>query len=95
MRPRVFFAATVIGVLTGVDDFLYACGVSRLPVSTTSIIIASPKELYTLVTNSEVHAVFRRRLMLPMVEMTYNKAKHAITNTPVTNSAKMVICEQF
>ncbi|KAL4555594.1 hypothetical protein LXL04_038218 [Taraxacum kok-saghyz] len=28
--------------------------------------------------------------MLPMVEMTYNKAKHAITYTPVTNSAKMV-----
>ncbi|KAL4567796.1 hypothetical protein LXL04_023391 [Taraxacum kok-saghyz] len=54
MRPRVFFAAAVIGVLTGVDDFLYACEVSRLPVSTTSVIIASLKGLYTPVTNSGV-----------------------------------------
>nr|XP_043607862.1 purine permease 3-like [Erigeron canadensis] len=41
MRPRVFFGAAVTGVLTGVDDYLYACGVARLPVSTTSLIIAS------------------------------------------------------
>ncbi|GJY31613.1 bet1-like protein [Tanacetum coccineum] len=29
------------GVLTGLDDYLYACGVARLPISTTSLIIAS------------------------------------------------------
>ncbi|GKD29837.1 purine permease 1-like protein [Tanacetum coccineum] len=41
MKPRVFFTAAVIGVLTGLDDYLYACGVARLPISTTSLIIAS------------------------------------------------------
>ncbi|GJV34576.1 purine permease 1-like protein [Tanacetum coccineum] len=41
MKPRVFFAAVVIGVLTGLDDYLYACGVIRLPISTTLLIIAS------------------------------------------------------
>ncbi|KAI3504971.1 hypothetical protein L1887_26799 [Cichorium endivia] len=130
MRPRVFFAAAVIGVLTGLDDFLYACGVSRLPVSTTSLIIASQlgftaffafllvKQKFTpysinavmlltmgaavlaLHTSSDlpngesrseylkgffltVAAAALYGLVLPMVEMTYNKANQAITYTLV------------
>ncbi|KAF3976503.1 hypothetical protein CMV_000327 [Castanea mollissima] len=34
-------ASAVIGVLTGLDDYLYAYGVKRLPVSTSSLIIAT------------------------------------------------------
>ncbi|XVE60553.1 hypothetical protein DITRI_Ditri05aG0138100 [Diplodiscus trichospermus] len=41
MKPRLFIAAAVIGILSGFDDYLYAYGMARLPVSTSSLIIAS------------------------------------------------------
>ncbi|XP_023545816.1 purine permease 3-like [Cucurbita pepo subsp. pepo] len=41
IKPRLFFASAVIGLLTGLDNYLYAYGVARLPVSTSSLIIAS------------------------------------------------------
>lgn len=41
MKPPLFFASAVIGVLTGLDDYLYAYGASRLPVSTSALIIAT------------------------------------------------------
>ncbi|XP_057772991.1 purine permease 3-like [Salvia miltiorrhiza] len=41
IKPRVFAAAAAIGVLTGLDDYLYAYGVSKLPVSTTSLLVAT------------------------------------------------------
>ncbi|KAM3682412.1 hypothetical protein ACJW31_12G071900 [Castanea mollissima] len=40
-RPTLLIASAVIGVLTGLDDYLYAYGVKRLPVSTSSLIIAT------------------------------------------------------
>ena len=40
MKPRLFLASAVIGILTGFDDYLYAYGVARLPVSTSALIIA-------------------------------------------------------
>ncbi|KAI3718026.1 hypothetical protein L1987_70010 [Smallanthus sonchifolius] len=138
MRPRVFFAAAIIGVLTGLDDYLYACGVARLPVSTTSLIIASQlsftaffafllvKQKFTPYTinavvlltigaavlafhtdgdrpNGESKAEYFKGFfltvtaaalygfVLPMVELTYNKAKQAITYTLVLE-IQMVLC---
>ncbi|KAL8458211.1 hypothetical protein ACS0TY_035918 [Phlomoides rotata] len=41
MKPRLFMAAAVIGVLTGLDDYLYAYGVAKLPVSTSSLLTAT------------------------------------------------------
>ncbi|KAG2698855.1 hypothetical protein I3760_07G167400 [Carya illinoinensis] len=41
MKPPLFLAAAFIGIVTGLDDYLYAYGVARLPVSTSSLIIAS------------------------------------------------------
>lgn len=41
MTPPVFFASAIIGILTGLDNYLYAYGVGRLPVSTSSLVIAS------------------------------------------------------
>lgn len=41
MKPRVFLAAAVIGTLTGFDDYLYAYGIAKLPVSTSSLLIAT------------------------------------------------------
>ncbi|KAL3592279.1 hypothetical protein D5086_010919 [Populus alba] len=53
MKPPLFIAAAIIGVITGLDDYLYAYGVARLPVSTSSLIIATQKSRqemnYTLV----------------------------------------------
>ncbi|WCJ18801.1 purine permease 1 [Euphorbia peplus] len=41
ITPRIFFASAFLGLLTGLDDFLYAYGVARLPISTSALIIAS------------------------------------------------------
>ncbi|XP_050378547.1 purine permease 3-like [Argentina anserina] len=41
MKLPLFFASAVIGVITGLDDYLYAYGVARLPVSTSALIIAA------------------------------------------------------
>ncbi|KAG1366568.1 purine permease 1-like [Cocos nucifera] len=41
MTPPLFLACTVLGLLVGLDDFLYAYGLSYLPVSTTSILIST------------------------------------------------------
>ncbi|XP_062164610.1 purine permease 1-like [Alnus glutinosa] len=41
MKPPLFIASAGIGIITGFDDYLYAYGVARLPVSTSSLIIAS------------------------------------------------------
>ncbi|WOG91569.1 hypothetical protein DCAR_0310818 [Daucus carota subsp. sativus] len=41
MKPRLFFASAVIGILTGLDDYLFAYGIAKLPVSTAAIVIAS------------------------------------------------------
>ncbi|GLJ10935.1 hypothetical protein SUGI_0138360 [Cryptomeria japonica] len=41
VTPKLCLASIVLGVLTGLDDFLYAWGVSYLPLSTLSLLIAS------------------------------------------------------
>ncbi|KAE8704435.1 Purine permease 1 [Hibiscus syriacus] len=41
MEPYLFLASAVIGILTGFDDYLYAYGLARVPVSTSSLVIAS------------------------------------------------------
>ncbi|XP_008812219.2 purine permease 3-like [Phoenix dactylifera] len=41
MTPPLFLACTVLGLLVGLDDFLYAYGMSCLPVSTASILVST------------------------------------------------------
>ncbi|KAI4347748.1 hypothetical protein L6164_008531 [Bauhinia variegata] len=41
MKPRLFVAAAGIGMITGVDNYLYAYGLAQLPVSTSSLIIST------------------------------------------------------
>lgn len=41
MKPILFVGAAFVGVVTGVDNYFYAYGGARLPVSTSSLIIAS------------------------------------------------------
>ncbi|KAG0499581.1 hypothetical protein HPP92_004272 [Vanilla planifolia] len=41
LTPRLFLASGAIGLLTGLDDFLYAYGLDFLPVSTSAVLIAT------------------------------------------------------
>uniref|UniRef100_A0A251TAV5 Probable purine permease n=2 Tax=Helianthus annuus TaxID=4232 RepID=A0A251TAV5_HELAN len=41
LKPPVFFSCVTLGVLTGLDDYLAAYGVSRLPVSTSALIMST------------------------------------------------------
>ncbi|XP_058223960.1 purine permease 3-like [Rhododendron vialii] len=41
MGGRLFIGSSVTGVLSGVDNYLYAYGVARLPISTSSLVAAS------------------------------------------------------
>lgn len=41
MKLPLFTASAGIGILTGLDDYLYASGVARLPVSTSALILAA------------------------------------------------------
>ncbi|XP_052190415.1 purine permease 3-like [Diospyros lotus] len=138
IKPPIFWAAAVIGVLTGFDDYLYAYGLAKLPVSTSSLIIASQlgftalfafllvKQKFTSYTvnaivlltigagvlalhtsgdrpkgesNKDYSMGFTMTLaasalyglILPMVELTYKKAKQAVTYTLVLE-IQVVMC---
>ncbi|MCD9558637.1 hypothetical protein HAX54_016088 [Datura stramonium] len=41
VTPRIFIGSFIIGVVTGLDAFLYSWGASKLPVSTSSLLIAA------------------------------------------------------
>ncbi|XP_010060063.2 purine permease 3 [Eucalyptus grandis] len=138
MDPFLFAAAAVIGVLTGLDDYLYAYGVARLPVSTSALLIATQlaftagfafllvRQLFTsysvnsvfLLTmgagvlamhtssdrpagesKGEYYAGFFMTLgaaalygfVLPLVELTYKKAKQTVTYSLVLEF-QLVMC---
>nr|XP_043636031.1 purine permease 1-like [Erigeron canadensis] len=138
MRPRLFFAVAFIGLITGLDDYLYAYGVARLPISTSALIIAAQlgftavfayllvKQKFTpysinavvlltvgagvlaLHTSSDrpkgeskkeyllgfvmtVGAALLYGFILPLIELTYNKAKQEVTYTLVLE-IQMVMC---
>ncbi|XP_059630281.1 purine permease 3-like [Cornus florida] len=138
MKPRLFIASAVIGILTGADDYLYAYGVARLPVSTSTLIgstqlVFTAGFAYLLVkqkftsysinavvllsvgagvlalhtssdrpngeSNKEYYLGFFMTLLaavlygfiLPLVELTYKKAKQAISYTLVME-IQMVMC---
>lgn len=41
ITPRIFIASFFIGIVTGLDNFFYSWGGSKLPVSTSSLLIAA------------------------------------------------------
>ncbi|KAG0460888.1 hypothetical protein HPP92_021185 [Vanilla planifolia] len=41
ITPRLFFYSSILGLITGTDNFFYSYGVSYLPVSTSSLIIST------------------------------------------------------
>ncbi|KAI3736560.1 hypothetical protein L2E82_26416 [Cichorium intybus] len=138
MRPRLFFAVAFIGVITGLDDYLYAYGVARLPISTSALILAphlafvaffayllvkqkftpysinavvlltvgaavlalhtsgdrpegESKKEYAMGFVMTVAAALLYGFVLPLIELTYNKAKQAITYTLVVE-IQIIMC---
>lgn len=138
ITPRIFLAFAVIGVLTGLDDYFYAQGVAKLPVSTSALIIATQlaftalfafilvRQKFTFysinavvlltigaavlalhtssdrpkgVTKKEYIVGFSMTLaasalygfVLPLIELSYMKAKKAITYTLVME-IQLVMC---
>ncbi|XP_030542736.1 purine permease 1-like [Rhodamnia argentea] len=138
MDPFLFAASAVVGVLTGLDDYLYAYGVARLPASTSALLIAtqlaftalfafllvrqqftpySINSIYLLTigagvlamntssdrpageSDGEYYAGFFMTLgaaalygfVLPLVELTYKKAKQAVTYSLVLE-IQLVMC---
>ncbi|KAK3423505.1 hypothetical protein EUGRSUZ_F00391 [Eucalyptus grandis] len=138
MDPFLFAASAVVGVLTGLDDYLYAYGVARLPASTSALLIAtqlaftagfafllvrqqftsySINSVYLLTvaagvlalnassdrpageSDQEYYAGFFMTLgaaalygfVLPLVELTYKKAKQAVTYSLVLE-IQLVMC---
>ncbi|KAG9450943.1 hypothetical protein H6P81_010908 [Aristolochia fimbriata] len=130
ITPRLFLASAFLGILTGLDDYMYAYGSSYLPVSTSSLLISTQlmfnaifayfvvKQKFTSYSiNSvflltlgavvlglhtdgdrppgETHlqymlgfvmtigAAFLYGLVLPLIELTYIKARQEITYTLV------------
>lgn len=41
IKPALIIPCAIIGILTGADDYMYSYGVSRLPVSTSALVIAT------------------------------------------------------
>ncbi|XP_006410518.2 purine permease 2 [Eutrema salsugineum] len=138
IKPPLFFASVVIGLLTGFDNYLYSYGLAYLPVSTASLIISSQlaftalfaffmvKQKFTpFVINAvvlltlgagilalhtdgdklakETHkeyvvgflmtvaAAILYAFILPLVELTYKKARQQISYTLVLE-IQMVLC---
>ncbi|KAF7138172.1 hypothetical protein RHSIM_Rhsim07G0207500 [Rhododendron simsii] len=138
MQGPLFFASILIGVLTGLDDYLYAYGLDRLPVSTSTLVIASQlaftalfafilvKQKFTLYSiiaivlltvGAGILAIHTSRdrpegesskeyymgfimtvaasvlygFVLPLIELTYKKARQAITYALVLE-IQLVMC---
>ncbi|KAL5558568.1 hypothetical protein UlMin_034779 [Ulmus minor] len=130
IKPHLFLASAGIGIITGLDSYFYAYGIGRLPVSTSSLIIASQlaftavfaffmvKQKFTsysinavvlLTTGAAVLALHTSRdrskgetekeyvvgflmtvaaavlyaFILPLMELTYKKARQEVTYTVV------------
>ncbi|KAG0460884.1 hypothetical protein HPP92_021181 [Vanilla planifolia] len=41
ITPRLFFYSSILGLITGTDNFFYSYGMSYIPVSTSSLIIST------------------------------------------------------
>nr|XP_043636315.1 purine permease 1-like [Erigeron canadensis] len=138
MRPRLFFAVAFIGLLTGLDDYLYAYGVARLPISTSALLLTphlaflaffayllvkqkftpysinavvlltvgagvlalhtssdrpkgESKKEYLLGFVMTLLAALLYGFVLPLVELTYNKANQEITYTLVVE-IQIIMC---
>ncbi|XP_030443853.1 purine permease 1-like [Syzygium oleosum] len=138
MDPFLFAASAVIGILTGIVNYLYAYGLARIPVSTSSLLIGTQLAFtagfaFLLVkqrfTSYSINSIFLLTIgavvlamhtssdrpagesdgayyagffmtlgaaalygfVLPLVELTYKKAKQAVTYSLVLE-IQLVMC---
>lgn len=94
MRYPVFIATAVIGLLTGLDDYLYAYGVAKLPVSTSAIVIASQLGFTALFAFLLVKQKFTPYSVNAIVLLTLGSgvlALHSNSDRPKGESTKMYV----
>ncbi|KAL3504815.1 hypothetical protein ACH5RR_034656 [Cinchona calisaya] len=94
MKYPVFIATAVIGLLTGLDDYFYAYGVARLPVSTSSIIIASQLAFTAFFAFLLVKQKFTAYSVNAVVLLTAGAgvlALHASSDRPKGESSKLYV----
>lgn len=70
MHARLFFMATFIGVTIGLRNYFHVYGISRLPTSTSSLIIASGQPFIAVFAYFIVKQKFTRYSISSMVFMT-------------------------
>ncbi|KAL8252786.1 hypothetical protein R6Q59_036479 [Mikania micrantha] len=94
MQPRLFIVIAVIGILTGLDDYLYANGVARIPVTTTSLIIASQLAFTAFFAYFLVRQKFTPYSINAVVLLTAGAgvlAMHTSSDRPAGESQKMYV----
>ncbi|KAF7138005.1 hypothetical protein RHSIM_Rhsim07G0207800 [Rhododendron simsii] len=91
MQGPLFFASILIGVLTGLDDYLYAYGLDRIPVSTSALVIASQLAFTALFAFILVKQKFTPYSIIAIVLLTVGAgilAIHASSDRPEGESSK-------
>ncbi|KAJ7948058.1 Purine permease-like protein [Quillaja saponaria] len=107
IKLPLFVASAIIGVITGLDDYLYVYGLSRLPVSTFVLLTIGAAVLamhtsedrpagesnkeYLIGFFITVMAAALYGFILPLVELVYNKAKQPIVYT-LDLEIQLVLC---
>ncbi|MFQ6639727.1 hypothetical protein Gotur_016302 [Gossypium turneri] len=108
MERPLFLAAIVLGIITGLDNYFYSYGLARLPVSTSSLTIASqlaftagfafldrpanePNREYSTGFVMTLAASALYGFILPLMELTYKKAKQEISYALVME-IQLVMC---
>ncbi|CDP01126.1 unnamed protein product [Coffea canephora] len=94
MKYPLFIAAAAVGLVTGIDDYLYAYGMARLPVSTSSIIIASQLAFTAVFAFLLVKQKFTAYSVNAVVLLTVGAgvlAMHSSSDRPKGESTKMYV----
>ncbi|CAL0319316.1 unnamed protein product [Lupinus luteus] len=94
IKPPLIIAFAVIGVLTGLDNYLSAYGVARLPVSTSALIIASQLAFTAVFAFLLVKQKFKAYTVNAVVLLTLGAgvlALHTSGDRPVGESKKQYV----
>ncbi|CAN8304045.1 unnamed protein product [Cochlearia groenlandica] len=94
VKPRLLVATTIIGILTGLDNYLYAYGIAYLPVSTAALIIASQLAFIAIFSYFMVNHKFTPFTINAVVLLTVGAAvlgMHTETDKPASETHKQYI----
>ncbi|OIW01535.1 hypothetical protein TanjilG_19461 [Lupinus angustifolius] len=94
MKLTLFLYSTIIGVIVGLDNYLYSYGVSRLPVSTAALIVASQLAFTAIFAFFLVKQKFTAYSMNAVVLLTLGAgvlALHTNADRPTGESSKTYV----